>query len=86
MHSQSHLAQLLLGQVQRVVEGSDPEELRVSTGGQVGPQDPVVHHVDERPDAVPALIIEPDLREDKESFIDPDVGSKQRPGVARPRS
>ena len=45
-----------------MVEGADAVLGGVRPGGQVGAQDAVVDHVDERPDAVPALIVEPDLR------------------------
>lgn len=58
---QRHLGQLLLCEVERVVEGGDAELGGVAPGGQVGAQDAVVHHVQERPDAVPAFVIEPDL-------------------------
>ena len=44
-----------------MVEGADAVGGGVRPGGQVGTQDPVVHHVYERPDAVPALVVEPDL-------------------------
>lgn len=60
--SQSDLGQLLLGQVQRVVEGADAVRAGVRPRGQVRPEDGVVHHVDEGADAVPAFVVEPDLR------------------------
>lgn len=62
VHSQGHLRQLLLGQVQRVVEGHDAVVVGVRPWRQVGSQDGVVHHVHEGRDAVPALVVEPDLR------------------------
>lgn len=62
VHSQGHLRQLLLGQVQRVVEGHDAVVAGVCTRRQVSSQDGVVHHVHEGRDAVPALVVEPDLR------------------------
>lgn len=61
-HSQSDLGQLLLGQVQRVVEGADAVLAGVSSLRQVCPKDGVVHHVDEGADAVPAFVVKPDLR------------------------
>lgn len=62
VYSQRHLRQLLLGQVQRVVEGPDAVLAGVRAAGQVGPEDGVVHDVDECSNAVPAFVVEPDLR------------------------
>lgn len=62
VYSQRHLRQLLLGQVQRVVEGPDAVLAGVGAAGKVGPEDGVVHDVDECSDAVPAFVVEPDLR------------------------
>lgn len=62
MYLQRHLRQLLLGQVQRVVEGPDAVLAGVGAARQVGPEDGVVHDVDECSDAVPAFVVEPDLR------------------------
>lgn len=61
-YSQSHLGQLLLGQVQGVVERPDTKFAGVCPARQVCPQEAVVDHVDEGSDAVPAFIIEPDLK------------------------
>ena len=58
---QCDLGQLLLGEVEWVVEGTDAVLAGVLAGGQAGAQDSVVHHVQERPDAVPPLVVEPDL-------------------------
>lgn len=63
VYSQRHLGQLLLGEVQRVVEGSDAVHAGVLPLRQVGPQDAVVHHIDEGADAVPALVVEPHLED-----------------------
>lgn len=62
LYPQSNLGQLLLGQVQGVVEGPDAVLAGVGPRGQVGSQDAVIDHVDEGADAVPAFIVEPDLR------------------------
>lgn len=58
---QCDLGQLLLGEVEWVVEGTDAILAGVLAGGQAGAQDSVVHHVQERTDAVPPLVVEPDL-------------------------
>lgn len=60
-YSQRHLGQLLLGEVERVIVGGDAKLCRVVAALQTRPQDAVVHHVEERADAVPALVVEPDL-------------------------
>lgn len=44
-----------------MVKSFDSKFGGVQTGGQAGTQDSVVHHVEERGDAVPAFVIEPDL-------------------------
>lgn len=40
----------------------------VFPGRQIGPQNTVVHHIEKGPNAVPALVIEPDLREKFNKF------------------
>lgn len=61
-YSQCHLRQLLLGEVERVIVGTDAERFGVFTSLQACPQDPVVHHVEERADTVPAFVVEPNLK------------------------
>lgn len=46
-----------------MIVGSDAKLCRVVAALQTRPQDAVVHHVEERADAVPALVVEPDLGE-----------------------
>lgn len=60
-YSQRHLGQLLLGEVEGMVVGGDAKLCWVVAALQTRPQDAVVHHVEERADAVPALVVEPDL-------------------------
>lgn len=54
-----------------MVEGPDPELAGVRPFRQMCSQDAVVDHVDERSDAVPAFIIEPDLGEEDGSLSGP---------------
>lgn len=61
-HSQCNLRDLLFGKVQRVIVDCDAVFAWVFSWRQIGPQNTVVHHVEEWPNAVPALVIEPDLR------------------------
>lgn len=61
-HSQCHLGDLLFGKVQRVIVDCDAIFALVLPWRQIGPQNTVVHHIEEGSDAVPALVIEPDLR------------------------
>lgn len=61
-YSQRHLRQLLLGEVERVVVGTDAERFGVFASLQACPQDPVVHHVEERADTVPAFVVKPNLK------------------------
>lgn len=44
-----------------MIGGSDAKLGGVLSGFQTRPQDAVVHHVEEGADAVPALVVEPDL-------------------------
>lgn len=62
---QCHLGQLLLGEVERMIESSDAKLGGLLVGGQTCPQDGVVHHVEEGADAVPALVVEPDLKRER---------------------
>ncbi|TNN64375.1 hypothetical protein EYF80_025416 [Liparis tanakae] len=61
------LGQLLLGEVERVIGGSDAELGGVLVGLQTRAQDAVVHHVEERADAVPAFVVEPDLETERQA-------------------
>lgn len=60
-YSQCHLRQLLLGQVQWVVVGTDAKPFGVFASLQTRPHYPVVHDVDERANTVPAFVVEPNL-------------------------
>ncbi len=51
-----------------MIVGSDAKLCRVFAVLQIRPQDAVVHHVEERTDAVPALVVEPDLDGKKKVF------------------
>lgn len=62
---QGHLRELLFGQIERVVERIDAELGALWAGGEIRAQDGIVHDVEERSDAVPALVIEPDLYNNK---------------------
>ena len=53
-----------------MVEGGDAVPAGIFTCGQVGPQDAVVHHVDEGRNTVPAFVVKPDLRR-------PDSGTRE---------
>lgn len=44
-----------------MIVGCDAKLCRVFVGLQICPQDAIVHHVEERTDTVPALVVEPDL-------------------------
>lgn len=48
-----------------MIESSDAKLLRLLASGQTCPQDAVVHHVEEGADAVPALVVEPDLERER---------------------
>lgn len=48
-----------------MIERRDAKLGGVLAGGQTGPQDSVVHHVEEGPDAVPAFVVEPDLEKNR---------------------
>lgn len=65
-HSHSDLRELLFGQVQRMVDGSDSIFVQVSSFGQVCTEDGVVGHVHERDHGMPALIVVPHLCGDSE--------------------
>lgn len=60
--SHSDLRKLLLGEVQRVVNGSDSVFIQDSSFGQVGAEDGVVGHIHERHHSMPALIVVPHLQ------------------------
>lgn len=45
-----------------MVECFDAEFGAIQAGGQIRTQDGIVHDIEEPPDTVPALIIEPDLQ------------------------
>ena len=60
-HSHGDLGQLLLGEVERVVDGGDAVLHRVGGGRQEGPEDGVVGHVHEGRHGVPALVVVPHL-------------------------
>lgn len=62
MHLQSHLGQLLLGEVQGMVESSNPILAWVLSLLQVGPENGIVDDIQERTDGMPALVIEPHLK------------------------
>ena len=60
-HSHSDLRELFLGEVQGVVDSSDPILIQVGASGQVCPEDGVVGHVHERHHGMPALVVVPHL-------------------------
>lgn len=45
-----------------MIVGSDAKLCGVFVGWQTRPQDAIVHDIEERADAVPALVVEPDLK------------------------
>lgn len=53
----------MLGEVEWVIEGSDPISTRVFALLQVGPKDGIVDHIQEGGNCMPALVIEPYLQE-----------------------
>lgn len=53
----------MLGQVERVIEGSDPISTRVFALLEVGPKDGIVDHIQEGGNRMPALVVEPHLQE-----------------------
>ncbi len=59
---QRHLWELLFGEVERMVECFDAEFGAIQAGGQIRTQDGIVQDIEEPPNTVPALIIEPDLQ------------------------
>lgn len=61
-HLHCDLRELLFGEVERVVDGSDSVFSQVGTFGQVGPEDGVVGHVHEGNHGVPALVVVPHLQ------------------------
>lgn len=63
IYLQRHLRELLFGEVERMVESFDAELGALRAGGQISTQDSIVHDIEERSDTVPALIIEPNLKE-----------------------
>lgn len=52
-----------------MVEGTDAVAAGVLPIRQVGSQDTITHHVEERPNAVPAFVVEPDLNTAQYSFF-----------------
>lgn len=64
VNSHCDLRELLLGEVQRVVDGRDAELHGFGVWREEGPQDGVVGHVHEGHDGVPAFVVVPDLREE----------------------
>lgn len=48
-----------------MIVGCDAKLCRVFAGLQICPQDAIVHHIEERTDTVPALVVEPDLEREK---------------------
>lgn len=52
----------MLGEIQRVIESSNPILARVLSLLQVGPEDGIVHDIQERANGMPALIVEPHLK------------------------
>ena len=51
-----------------MIVGGDAKLCGVFAAFQTCPQDAVVHHVEEGADAVPALVVEPDLKGDRQTF------------------
>lgn len=58
--------QLFLGEVERMIVSSNAKLWGVFVGWQTCPQDAIVHHIKERADAVPTLVVEPDLEIEKQ--------------------
>lgn len=52
-----------------MIVGTDAERFGVFARLQACPQDPVVHHVEERADTVPAFVVEPNLK-GKKAILD----------------
>lgn len=52
-----------------MIVGSDAKLCGVFAAFQTCPQDAVVHHIEERTNAVPALVVEPDLEREREEDI-----------------
>lgn len=61
-HLHCDLGELLLGEVEGVVDGSDPVLVQVGAFGQVGAENGVVGHVHEGNHGVPALVVVPHLQ------------------------
>lgn len=53
----------MLGEVEWVIEGSDPISTRVFALLQVSPKNGIVDHIQEGGDGMPALVVEPHLQE-----------------------
>lgn len=52
-----------------MIVGSDAKLCRVFAAFQTCPQDAVVHHIEERTNAVPALVVEPDLERERRRHL-----------------
>lgn len=76
-YSQCNLWQLLLGEIEWVIVGSDAKLCGVLAGWQACPQDAVVHHVKERTNAVPTLVVKPDLEIRCEILVSVTSANKQ---------
>lgn len=60
---QSYFRELLLGEVEWVIEGSDPISTGVFTLLEVGPKDGIVDHIQEGCNGMPPLVVKPHLQD-----------------------
>lgn len=68
VRSHGYFSELLLGQVQWVIVGSDAVFSPLWTRWQTRPQKAIVHHVDKRHRSMPSFVIVPHLSTNNENI------------------